>query len=326
MFDLNIQKSTKKTPFADVDLWDFLIVGGGPAGLNAALYAKRKGLNVGLMTKDIGGQLHNTTWVDNYAGFKNIEGKDLSDKLYDHVTSLDVPMLQNVRIQNVIHDGLNYHVHLDDGRVFKAKTLLYAAGGRPRYLEIPGESAFANRGVSYCTTCDAPFFKDQHVIVAGGGNSAAEAVLDLVPWAKKITVIHRSQWRADQILLDKLDKLDKLEVHLNTQLLEVLGEQKMTGVRALNKTTMEEITVAADGLFIEIGNEPNSDLIKDLVELNERHEVLVNDQQETSMPGLFAAGDVTNQPYKQIIISVAEGAKAALAANHYLNHTYKERN
>jgi len=164
------------------------------------------------------------------------------------------------------------------------------------------------------------------VIVAGGGNSAAEAVLDLVPWAKKITVIHRSQWRADQILLDKLDKIDKLEVHLNTQLLEVMGDQKMTGVRALNKTTMEDITVTADGLFIEIGNEPNSDLIKDLVELNERHEVLVDDQQATSLPGLFAAGDVTNQPYKQIIISVAEGAKAALAANHYLNHTYKERN
>ncbi len=323
MFDFSIQKSTNKGPFSETSLWDMIIIGGGPAGLNAALYAKRKGLKVGLVTKDIGGQLHNTTWVDNYAGFKDIEGKDLSDKLYDHVASLDVPMLQSVSVASLEHDGRHFHTTLSDGRRFESKTLLYTTGGKPRELEVAGERSFANRGVSYCTTCDAPFFKDQHVLVAGGGNSAAEAVLDLVPWAKKITVVHRSQWRADQILLDKLALVETLDIHLNTQILEIYGESKMKGVKVLDKTTQQERVISADGLFIEIGSVPNSALAGDLVRLNEREEIIVNDQQETSLPGFYAAGDVTNQPYKQIIISVAEGAKAALAANHYLNHTYK---
>lgn len=281
MFDFSIQKPTKKGPFSETTFWDMMIIGGGPAGLNAALYAKRKGLKVGLVTKEIGGQLHNTTFVDNYAGFKDIEGKELSDKLYDHVASLEVPMLQNVAVSKITHDGHHFHTTLSDGRSFESKTLLYTTGGKPRELEVDGERTFANKGVSYCTTCDAPFFKDKHVLVAGGGNSAAEAVLDLVPWAKKITVVHRSKWRADQILLDKLANVDTLDVHLNTQFLEIMGDQTMRGARVFDKTTQQECFIEADGLFIEIGSVPNSYLIHDLVELNERDEIIVNDQQET---------------------------------------------
>jgi NADH-dependent peroxiredoxin subunit F len=201
---------------------------------------------------------------------------------------------------------------------------MVATGGIPRKLGIPGEKEFANKGVSYCATCDAPFFKDKHVIVSGGGNSAAEAVIDLVPYASKITVVHRSKWRADKVILDKLKKIDKLTVHLSTQILEVIGDDLMTGVKVYDKESKTERNIIADGLLIEIGTIPNSYLIKDLVETNDHDEVVVDENQMTSSPGLFAAGDITVQPFKQIIISAAEGAKVALAASRYLNHEYRE--
>lgn len=322
MFSFSVEK-TKDSIFKTPKLWDLIVVGGGPAGLNGALYAKRKGLDVGIISKEIGGQLHNTSTVDNYIGFKWIEGKDLSNQFLDHVNSLDIPILKNVSINKINHLNPHFECLLSDGNVLLTKTLLIATGGAPRKLMVPGEIEFSNKGVSYCTTCDAPFFKDKHVIVAGGGNSAAEAVIDLVPWAKKITVVHRSQWRADQILLDKHKDIEKLDVHLDSQILSIDGEGKMMGLTYLDKKTNLTHKIEADGLFIEIGNIPNSNIVKDLVELNLSNEIIVDQNQMTSLKGLFAAGDVTHQPYKQIIISAAEGAKAALAITQYLNHTYK---
>ena len=324
MFNFSIEKETKPSLFNTVELWDFIIIGGGPAGLNAGLYAKRKGLKVGIITSDTGGQLHNTTTVDNYLGFTLIQGKDLADTFLKHTESLEIPILTSVYVDKISEEPYGFSLKTSNGKIIKTKGLLLATGGNPRKLNIPGEKEFANRGVSYCTICDAPFFKDKHVIVAGGGNSAAEGVLDLVPWASKITVIHRSEWRADKILLDKLEKIEKLDVHLNTQILEVIGDELMTGVKVLDKTNNMIKEILADGLFIEIGTEPNSKLVQGLVETNEKYEVIVDENQMTSIPGLFAAGDVTSQPFKQIIISTAEGAKAALAFNQYLNHKYKE--
>lgn len=323
MFSFNVEKTSERSIFENQSFWDLIVVGGGPAGLNAGLYAKRKGLKVGIISYEIGGQLHNTSVVDNYLGYQYIEGKDLSDQFLLHINSLDIPILKQIKITSIDKIGPHFQLVLSDGKQLKSKTVLIATGGAPRKLNIEGEMTYANKGVSYCTTCDAPFFKDKHVIVAGGGNSAAEAVIDLVPWAKKITVVHRSQWRADQILLDKHKNIEKLEVHLNTQILNVYGQEKMLGIEAFDKTTGKTFKIDADGLFIEIGTVPNSGLVKHLVATNEIGEIIVDKNQMTSVTGLYAAGDVTDQPYKQIIISAAEGAKAALAITQYLNQTYR---
>jgi len=323
MFTFNIEKPTETDAFSSIKIWDLLIIGGGPAGLNAGLYAKRKGLEVGIITEEIGGQLHNTTEVENYLGFKKIEGKDLSNEFLNHINNLNVPVLKSIRVTEIKKMNMDFEIKVSDGKVLRAKTILIATGGSPRKLGVLGEKEFSNKGVSYCTTCDAPFFKGKHVVVAGGGNSAAEAVLDLVPWASKITVVHRSLWRADQIVLDKLKDVKKLKIYLNTQILEVFGDQSMSGVRVLNKENNEIFEIEAEGIFIEIGTIPNSFLAKELVETNQQGEIVVDDQQMTSVNGIFAAGDVTTQPDKQIIISAADGAKAALAVTKYLNKYYK---
>ena len=323
MFTFNVEKTKDTSVFSKDIFWDLIIVGGGPAGLNAGLYAKRKGLEVGIITDEIGGQLHNTTDVDNYLGFTKIQGKDLSNEFLNHLNKLEVPILNSVRVKEIKKNEYDFTLHISDGKIIRSKTVLVATGGSPRKLNIPGEKEFSNTGVSYCTTCDAPFFKDKHVLVAGGGNSAVEAIIDLKAWASKITVIHRSLWRADQILLDKLKDIKNLTIHLNTQILEVMGDKRMNGVRVLDKIKNEEYYVEADGLFIEIGTIPNSSIVKDLVDINDSGEIIVDETLMTSIPGLFAAGDVTTTKEKQIIISASEGARAALAITKYLNKFYK---
>ena len=316
MFDFHIEPIEEK--LSSNELYDLLIIGGGPAGLNAALYAKRKGLSVAMIAKEVGGQLHNTTDVDNYLGFPLIQGSGLSKKFTEHVEKLEVPILTNAIVTSLEHDNDIFKVTIDRVDTYRSKTILLATGGSPRKLNVPGEALFTNRGVSYCTICDAPFFKGKHVVVAGGGNSAAEGVLDLIPWANRITLVHRSEFRADKIILDKLKDVKNLSIHLNTQILSVEGDVMMKGIRVLDKTSGLERFIEADGMFVEIGMIPNSQLVKDLVALNATGEVIVSADQSTSLPGLFAAGDITNQPYKQIVTSVAQGAVAALAIDKYL--------
>jgi thioredoxin-disulfide reductase len=320
MLDFQIQKRVVPTIFDDIKLWDILIIGGGPAGMNAALYAQRKGFKVAILSKEIGGQLHNTSTVDNYLGISMTEGKDLSATFLKHIETLQVPLYLEVSVDTIKKIDSHFHLYLDNGVSLVTKTVLLATGGQPKQLGIPGEKEFANKGVSYCTTCDAPFFKDKHVIVAGGGNSAAEAVIDLSSWAKKITVIHRSQWRADKIILEQLNKLKQVTVHLETQLLRAEGDQFLKRVVVLDKKSNKESTIEADGLFIQIGLIANSSLVQNLVSLTAQGEVVVNQDFMSSMPGLFAAGDVTHHPFKQIVIAVGDGAKAALAIQQYLLH------
>lgn len=321
MFDISVDKKPESNVFKTQCYFEMIIVGAGPAGLNAALYAKRKGIDVAVFSLDVGGQLHNTSQVDNYLGIQDVLGSDLSKKFEAHCESLGVPIKTGHQVDKIVRlDNDLYEITLDNDESYTSTALIYTLGGAPRMLQVPGEELYANKGVSYCTTCDAPFFKNQHVVVAGGGNSAAEAVIDLAAWASKITVVHRSQWRADQIILDQFKNVPHLEIFLETQILEVLGETMMTGLRVFDKKTQTERIIKADGLFVEIGNIPKSHLLKDLVDLNEQGEVIVNDRQETTLDGLYAAGDVTTQVDKQIIISAAEGAKAALSATNYINH------
>jgi len=320
MFNFNLNKSNSNSKFSSDLLWDTLIVGGGPSGLNAGLYLIRKGKNVGVLTSEIGGQLHNTSDVDNYIGLKKLKGSELSSSFLDHVNDLELPIMQDATVTNIVKQKNIFLITLESGIVLKSKTVLFATGGSPRKLNVSGEKTYQNKGVSYCTTCDAPFFKGKHVVVAGGGNSAAEAVIDLVPYASKISVIHRSQWRADEILLEKLKQIKDLDVHLNSQILEIKGDNNsMRSISFLDKNRNIKKEMNAEGLFVEIGNIPNSKIIRDLVETNSSGEIIVNDLQETSLIGMYASGDVTNQPFKQIIIAAGEGAKAALSINKYLN-------
>jgi NADH-dependent peroxiredoxin subunit F len=311
---------TINTPSLDESvLYDHLVIGGGPAGYNAALYAFRKGLSTAIIAKRLGGQLLNTSSVDNYLGIAQISGEGLNEAFINHLKQFEVPMLEDVSITKIEKSGSLFKVHLDNKQTLKAKTILLSSGSNPRRLDIPGEATFSDKGVAYCAICDAPLFKDKVVIIAGGGNSAVEASLDVAKWASKVIVVHRSEFRADKILVDQMLNHEKITVFKQTQILEIFGDTRMKGIRVLDKSSSQQRDIEADGLFVEIGNIPSSDLVKDLVSLSETGHVLVDPHQRTSLPGLYAAGDVCESPYKQIIIAVAQGATAALAASEYIN-------
>ena len=302
-------------------LYDVLIIGGGPAGLNAALYSKRKGANVGIISKDLGGAVVDTSSVENYLGYITLSGIELAQKFQEHVNELNVPLdnYSTVVSINVSEDKKIKEVILEDGSSYKTKVVIIATGSKPRKLNVPGEVEFTAKGVTYCAICDGPFFADMDVVVAGGGNSALEAAIDLAKIANKVTIVHRSQFRADQIVIDQLKKYENVEIHLNTEIKEIIGNKFAGGVKVLDKNNNEEFTIEANGIFIEIGYVPNSTPFKDLLELNQKGEIIVDSVGRTNGEGSYAAGDVTDTPYKQIIVAASEGAKCALAANDYLN-------
>ncbi len=320
--EFNLQTKPKAPAVAPETIYDVLIVGGGPAGLNAALYAKRKGLSVGILAERLGGQVLDTSSVENYLGFPSETGEGLMKKFQAHVGELKVPVKEHLLVSG-IEAGRIKKIHTNIGEVFQAKAVILATGSKPRMLNVPGEKEFLGRGVAYCAICDGPLFAGMDVIVAGGGNSAVEAAIDLAKIANHVHLVHRSQFRADQILIEQLKKKENVTIHLETQIQSVEGEGLVSHVNALDKASGEVVKILANGLFVEIGYLPNSDAFADLVKRNGRNEVEVNARCETSQTGIFAAGDVTDMPYKQIVISAGEGAKAALTANEYIN-TFKE--
>lgn len=299
-------------------LYDLIIIGAGPAGLNAALYAKRKGLDVAIISKKKGGQLLDTSVVDNYLGFKNITGQGLVDEFLNHITKLDIPLLENVEVIDVFSENLIHHVVLSTGETYKSKSLLIASGSKPRQLDVPGELKYTGKGVAYCAICDGPLFKNKNVFIAGGGNSAVEAALDMTKFAASVTLVHRSQLRADKILTDQLYNNPKISVYLKTKILKIVGTEVMSGLFLENVDTLEQFALKGDGIFIEIGYTPNVGAFKKLLKLNKRGEIITNDKKETNIPGIFAAGDVTDSIYKQIIVAASDGAIAALAINEYI--------
>lgn len=296
-------------------IYDLIIVGAGPAGITAAIYAARKRMDFLLITVNIGGQVTYSSEVENYTGFQYITGEELAAKFYEHMRryNFDIKMEEVKRIE--LHGDI-FSVNTEHANYF-GKTVIVATGRRPRELNIPGEKEFKNRGVTYCATCDAPLFEGMDVAVVGGGNSGLEAVLQLTRIANKIYLIEvMPHLKADPILIEKALDSGKVKVLTSTRVLEITGEKTVNGIKIQRNDEIKLLPV--QGVFVEIGSVPNSDIVN-FVEKNQWGEIVVNCACETSFPGLFAAGDVTSVPEKQIVVAAGEGCKAALSAFRYLS-------
>ena len=287
--------------------------------MSAAVYAARKMMNFAIITKDFGGQVRETSEVENWLGFQSINAKDLADSFEEHVKGFDIPASLGRAITEVKKQGDAFKVWTDDGTVYSSRTVIVSTGKRHRPLNVPGEQELVGRGLAYCATCDAPFFKGKKVVVAGGGNSAFTTVLDLVKVEAEVTLINFIKgWQADGPLQERVKQTGTVSMLDYHQIVKVEGEDRVTGVVIKNRESEKEEKVETDGVFVEIGLLPNSQSVKDLVELNDQGEVIVDCTCQTSVQGLYAAGDVTTVPHKQIVIAAGEGAKAALSAYNYL--------
>lgn len=300
-------------------IYDLLVIGAGPAGLNAAIFAVRKGLQVGIIAKSIGGQVKDTTIVDNYLGIMNVSGSELANKFREHLESFRVPMLREHDVKSINQEDDLFVLELDNQKKYRSRTVLISTGARPRKLGVPGEEKLVHKGISYCSICDGPLFYGQEVAVIGGGNSAVESTIDLARYVSKVTLVHRSTFRAEKILLDRLKELENVDVKLGYVVEEIIGDNKVEAARIKNLNSDENEDLILSGILIEIGHSPNSQNFVDLAETNQWNEIIVDENQATSHPGIFAAGDVTSEPIKQIIVAAAAGAKAGLAISEYFN-------
>lgn len=296
-------------------MYELIIVGGGPAGITASIYAARKRMNFLVITKDIGGQAALSSDIENYTGYQYITGPELTKKFEEHMQEFQIE-LKYEDVVGIEKTDEIFKVKTDKG-IYESKALIIASGAKPRTLKVPGEQEFKNRGVTYCATCDAPLFPDKDVVVVGGGNSGLDATLQLMKIANKIHLIeHGPRLRGDEIMRDKVERSETVTVLTNTNVLEISGDKFVTGVTVEREGKRE--TLGAQGVFIEIGYIPNSEFAAGVVKLNERKEIVVDDRCKTSVDGIFAAGDVTDVPQKQVIVAAGEGAKAALCAHEYL--------
>jgi len=276
-------------------------------------------MNLAIITKDFGGQVRETSEVENWLGFQSINAKDLADSFEEHVKGFDIPASLGRAISEVKKEGDAFKVWTDDGTVYSSRTVILSTGKRHRPLNVPGEHELVGRGLAYCATCDAPFFKAKKVVVAGGGNSAFTTVLDLVKVEAEVTLINFIKgWQADRPLQERVKQTGTVSMLDYHQIVKVEGEDRVTGVVIKNRESEKEEKVETDGVFVEIGLLPNNESVKNLVELNDQGEVIVDCSSQTSVQGLYAAGDVTTVPHKQIVIAAGEGAKAALSAYNYL--------
>ncbi len=307
------------------DAFDVLVVGGGPAGAAAAIYAARKGIRTGVAAERFGGQVLDTMAIENFISVKETEGPKLARALEEHVREYEVDIMNLQRASQLIpagEDGL-HRVRFDNGGELKAKTLILATGARWREMNVPGEQEYRGRGVAYCPHCDGPLFKGKRVAVIGGGNSGVEAAIDLAGIVAHVTLLEFGEdLRADAVLQRKLNSLPNVRVLKMAQTTEVKGDgQKVTGLVYKDRSSEEMHSVELEGIFVQIGLLPNSEWLKGTLELSRFGEIIVDAKGQTSIPGVFAAGDVTTVPYKQIVIAVGEGAKASLSAFDHLIRT-----
>lgn len=305
------------------DTFEVLVIGGGPAGSAAAIYAARKGIATGIAAERFGGQVSDTMGIENLISVPYTEGPKLVAAMEQHVKEYDVDIMNLQRADKLIpaaKPGQAHEVRLANGASLKARTVVLATGARWRQLGVPGEAEYRNKGVAYCPHCDGPLFKGKRVAVIGGGNSGVEAAIDLAGIVGHVTLLEfGAEMRADEVLQKKLRSLKNVEIVTSAQTTEVTGENgKVSGLNYTDRNSGETHHVALEGVFVQIGLVPNTEWLKGDIELSQHGEIVINERNETSIPGVFAAGDATTVPYKQIVISMGEGSKAALSAFDFL--------
>lgn len=304
--------------FEGKDPFDVLVVGGGPAGASAAIYAARKGIRTGIVAERFGGQVMDTLSIENFVSVKHTEGPKFAASLEEHVKEYDIELMNLQRAKRLEKKEL-FELELENGAVVKGKTVILSTGARWRNIGVPGEEEFKNKGVAYCPHCDGPLFAGKDVAVIGGGNSGVEAAIDLAGITNHVTVLeYNAELKADSVLQDRLKSLPNVTVLTNARTQEITGTDKVNGLSYIDLQTGEEKHVELSGVFVQIGLVPNTDWLGDFVERTAHGEIVIDQRGATNMPGVFAAGDCTNIPYKQIIISMGSGATASLSAFDHL--------
>jgi len=301
-----------------VNTYELIIIGAGPAGITAGVYAARKRLNVLMIAMNVGGQASLSWDIENYLGYQFITGPELVQKFKEHLDHFDVELMEGEKATSVEKTGNTVNITTDKGE-YTAQTAIVASGRRPRKLGVPGEDELKNKGVTYCATCDAPLFADMDVAVIGGGNAALDAALQLTKIAKKIYLIEaKPQVTADRVMVEKANASEKVIFYTDTKVKRIYGDNLVQGMEIEKGDKGENLAVG--GIFVEIGSTAVSGFVKG-VKKNKRGEIIVNCSCETDIPGIFAAGDVTDVFAKQVIVACGEGAKAAIAAFDYVNRT-----
>ncbi|AWB42978.1 alkyl hydroperoxide reductase subunit F [Paenibacillus sp. CAA11] len=310
--------SDDASEFASKEPYDVLVVGGGPAGASAAIYAARKGIRTGIVAERFGGQVNDTLGIENFISVKYTEGPKLAASLEEHAKGYGIDIMKAQRAKRLEKKDL-VEIELENGAVLKSKTVILSTGARWRNLGVPGEAEFKNKGVAYCPHCDGPLFAGKHVAVVGGGNSGIEAAIDLAGLAEHVTVLEfMPELKADSVLQERLNSLPNTTVIKNAQVKEITGTSKVDGISYIERESGEVKHIELQGVFVQIGLVPNTDWLGDTVERTRTGEIVVDAHGATNIPGVFAAGDCTNTPYKQIIISMGSGATAALGSFDYL--------
>lgn len=302
-------------------MYDVVIIGGGPGGVAAGVYSARKQMKTLFLTENFQSQSAVSASIENWIGTVTIPGFEFAQSLEKHLRAQEgIEIVTGIRATGVTEQDGHYIVAVSDGKEYETKTIIIATGGRHRHLDIPGEEKFIGKGVVFCSTCDAPFFRNKNVAVVGGGNAGLEAVEDLLPYASLITLLIRSEiLKGDPITQKKVLASEKVNVLYNAVPQSILGETSVAGVVYKDAVTSEEKVLEVNGVFVEIGMIPNTEFVKGLVILNEREEIVLDHRtKETSKPGIFATGDATDAPYKQNNISAGDGVVAALSAYDYL--------
>lgn len=299
-------------------LFDVLIIGGGPAGGSAAIYSARKGLKTAIIAERFGGQVLDTMSIENYISISQTNGPSFVKALEEHVKHYDVDIFQSQKVVK-LEKNETFLITLENGSTLQSKTVIVATGARWRELNIPGEQEFKNKGVAYCPHCDGPLFKNKTVAVVGGGNSGVEAAIDLAGIVKNVILLEFApQLKADKILQNKLQSLSNVQIICNAQTKSIQGKAKVEQLSYFDRSKNQEHIIFLDGVFIQIGLIPNTQWLGEEIQKSSFGEIVINEHNQTNIPGLFAAGDCTTIPYKQIIISTGEGAKASLSAFDYL--------
>ena len=305
--------------FENKEVFDVLVIGGGPASASSAIYAARKGLTTGIVADRIGGQVNDTADIENLIGVKKTTGPSLSTNLEEHIKDYNIDVMKGVRAEQLEKTDKTVSVTLDNGAVLETRSLIIGTGARWRKIGVPGEEKYTNKGVAYCPHCDGPLFEGKDVAVIGGGNSGIEAAIDLAGICQNVTVLEFSDTlKADSVLQERLKSLPNTQVITNAATKEITGDDRVNGLTYTDMQSKEDKHIDLDGVFVQIGLSPNTEWLGDSVQRNRMGEIEVDRLGNTNVPGVFAAGDCTDQRYKQIIISMGSGATAALSAFDYL--------